>query len=471
MVRPNVILLICHDIGKELGCYGKPVSTPNLDRLAEGGVRFDRHFCNSPPCSPSRSCMVTGRYAHETGAVGLAHFGWPLPEGVRTVVDHLNDGGYETALVGHQHERRPGEGRYQSELNPVGGRKIEDAVDTALDYLKGRAGSERPFYLNIGCMETHASQWGGQDDSKVPRRKVYGSTPDDEVHMMPYLPESKELREQMGYFQACIRHYDREVGRFLDAVEGMGLLKDTVVICTTDHGIANERAKGFLYDAGVEIMLLVRLPDAYGAERGRKVGFLTQNMDVAPTILEAAGLPVPAEMRGRSLWPLLLGGDYVRHDRIFMERNYHDDYDPMRSVRTERFHYIRSMREGAERQWLPHEVPYMNETFVSWHNELWPDCRPPRPREELFDVTADPDEFNDLSGDPAYDVVRAELAEKVERWMRETGDPVLGHGQGLIEAHRREFGAFRDEFYKGGMDFPVYLEWLEENRDRVGPPR
>lgn len=107
----NVIFVITHDIGTELGCYGKPIQSLYLDRFAASGVRFEHAFTNSPCCSPSRCCLMTGKYAHTSGGIGLTHRGWPLPSGQRTVVDVFNDAGIETAHFGSSHERHPGENR------------------------------------------------------------------------------------------------------------------------------------------------------------------------------------------------------------------------------------------------------------------------------------------------------------------------------------------------------------------------
>ncbi len=434
MRRPNVIFFICHDLGKQLGTYGAMVASPNLDRFAERGVRFDNAFCSSPACSPSRCCLMTGKYAHTTGAIGLSHMGWSLSQDVKTVVDYFNEDGYETVHFGLNHERHAGQNHYQlDEERTWDDYDVSNAVDKAVGYLESRVDSSRPFYLNIGCGEVHATSY---------RRKVdiYGGrVPPEDVYMPHYSPDMPELRREFGMFQAAIRYLDTHFQRLLDACERLGFLEDSVVVFTTDHGISNDRAKGTLYDRGVEVSLLVHLPD--DGRNGYSVEHLIQNVDLAPTLLQAAGIEPPADMQGRSFWPLLAGGDYEPHDAIFIERNFHgqkppgqdgfvDLYDPVRAVRTPECHYIRWFEPGAwHRPWLPFEVEPLidraRDRECDDREKLWPVNPEPRRGEELYHVRLDPLEFVDVAGRPEYRHVKAELADRLGRWMRGTKDFVM----------------------------------------------
>lgn len=421
--RPNIIYIVCHDLGKELGCYGRPIATPNIDAFASEGVKFTNYFCNSPACSPSRCCAYTGMYAHTNGVMGLAHEGWSLPPGVRTVVDEFNDGGYETVHIGFQHERPLGTNRYQVDLQKGTHQEsfVENVTEQTLDVLKERGNKGKPLYLNVGIVEAHASLW--LDQWKKNRKDTYGSTPPGDTYMPPYIPDTPALRKEMGNFQACMRFLDRHVVDLFRGVEAAGFREDTLVAFTTDHGISNCRAKGTLYDAGVEITLLMKMPGFI--EPGKNEGVLLQNIDMAPTLLDLAGLPIPARMQGKSFLPLLAGEAYDPHEYIFMERTYHDDYDPMRAIRTPQYHYIRSFDAEAKKEWLPDEPPYMNETYELWHNALWPLKSIPRDPEELFDTEKDPYEFGNVAYAPEYAETRRELAEKLNDWMKRTDDPIL----------------------------------------------
>lgn len=420
--RPNIIYLVCHDLGKHIGCYGAGVASPCLDRFAAGGVKFTNAFCNSPACSPSRGCAQSGRYAHTNGLMGLVNQGWSMPPGTRTVVDHLNDAGYETVHFGLQHERwRASENRYKIEgLTRGEDECAEAALDRAIGHLESRRGSTTPFYMNIGTAEVHASRWQG--NKPWSRQHIYGIDPEDRVHLPKYIPDFPQTRREFAKFQACIRYFDGQVQRLFNAVKWLGHEENTLVVVTTDHGIASERSKGTIYDRGVEIALLMRMPGTIGD--GEVVDDLIQNIDLTPTLLEAAGVEAPESVQGRSFWRRLTGGEYSPHDEIFIERNYHGNFDPMRAVRTRRFHYIRNHAENPKRAWLPHEVNRMNESYTNWLNELWPEKTEPRDEEELFDVESDPDEFVNLANDPDRREIREELRAKVESWMRRTDDPL-----------------------------------------------
>lgn len=430
----NFIYLVCHDLGRHLGCYGALVESPNLDAFARSGVKFNRAFCNSPACSPSRCCAMTGKYAHTSGAVGLSHMGWPLSMGQKTVVDHLNSSGYETVHTGFNHERHPGQNRYKLDFETTWDDwQSDNAINQAIAYLGRRRDEKggRPFYLNIGTHEVHASSFTVKYD------RVYGgAVPPEKVWIPPYSPDQPPLRSMFGKFQASIKFLDTHFQRLLDAVEELGLSDDTMVIFTTDHGISNMRSKGTLYDAGVETALIVRPPG--GSVKNRTVDHLMQNIDLAPTILDAAGIEIPEDMQGKSFWPLLSGREYSPHKEIFTERNFHgekpegrpdedylDLYDPVRAVRTKDFHYIRWFKpELRKRPFMFWECPQMKES--NKFDEIWPDFTQARNAEELYHVALDPCEFRNLADHPEYSGVKAELSSKLEKWMRETGDFATG---------------------------------------------
>lgn len=423
----NIIYFICHDIGKELGCYGKPIDTPNLDRFANKGVKFTNYFCSSPACMPSRCCAYTGLYAHSNGVMGLPSSNYSLDDNIKTVVDYFNENGYETVHVGFQHERSTAAAnRYQIELyKEHQDIYVETAVDKAIEYLANRQNSKKPFYLNIGTIEVHASQWMDQIQKNNDRKAIYGTMHYEKVYMPPYISDVPVLRKEMGNFQACIQYFDKQAKRLFDAIRDMGYEKDALVVCTTDHGISNEHAKGTLYDAGVEIMMLIQLPGLKKA--GMVVDHLIQNIDIAPTFLDAAGIPIPENIQGKSFWPLLNDGEYTPHKEIFIERNYHgaDQYDPMRAVRSDKFHYIRNFDKQAKKEWIPSEVSYIKETYTNWINQLWPEHTQPRDEEELFDIINDPNEFHNLAYEEEYQNIRCELAAKLDNWMHQTNDPLL----------------------------------------------
>ena len=435
--RLNIIYLVCHDLGKHLDCYGADgVPSPFLDNFAQQGALFTNYFTSSPCCSPSRGCAMSGQYAHTNGLMGLVNRGWSMPEETKTVVDYFNEAGYETAHFGFQHERYISTAnRYQVEGLPVypeddwASNRDEEwadrAVPKAIEYLENRADSDQPFYLNIGTVEVHASRW----ESNFPeghiqnRICIYGEDPPDKVYVPPHLPDVSAIRRSLGRFQGAIRFLDGYFQLLLDAVERLGLVENTLVIFTTDHGIAGMRAKGTLYDAGTEIALMMRLPGVI--PEGMVVSELIQNIDIAPTILEAAGVPVPSSMQGKSFWSLLTGEDYEPHEDIVIERTWHGDYDPMRAVRTKQFHYIRNFADEPKKAWLPDEMPILPMALEGSRYHIWPPSINPRGKEELFDIVNDPNEYTDLACDPAYQDIIQTLRDRLDEWMKETEDPLL----------------------------------------------
>jgi arylsulfatase A-like enzyme len=420
--RPNILYVVAHDLGQELGCYGKTLQTPEIDRFAAESVRFTRCFTSSPACAPSRACAYTGLPAHLHGAWGVTPSGCYLPRQVMTVVDHFNLNGYETVHAGVHHERQyAAENRYQREFfRDQSSKHAENAVKDAIGYLKQRQPGSPPFYLNLGTVEVHSSQW--QDLNGVWRDR-YGIADDDDRYYPDGFPEAPQLRREARRFHACLRYLDHHMGRLIDAVDRLGYRDNTVVIFTTDHGIAGPRGKGTLYDMGTELALLVRRPGLNAG--GRTEDALLQNMDIAPTLLDIAEIAAPRSMHGRSFWPLTTGHSYTPHQRIFLQRNFHgtDIRDTMRACRTREHLYILNLEPDAEEEWRHTETPPLSGTYDRWFPEMWPPRERPRPREELYNVADDPRQVRNLADDPQHAVPLNLLAKHVRDHMQTTRDP------------------------------------------------
>ncbi|MCC5848035.1 MAG: sulfatase [Verrucomicrobia bacterium] len=376
MSKLNFVYIVCHDLGRAMGCYGAGVPTPHLDRFASESIRFTRAHCASPACSPSRACAMSGLHAHRSGAIGLAHMGWPLDLNRPTTVDDFNGAGYQTILSGINHERHPRTDRYEVDLTREWSDWMSDrAVDNALRALAQRDES-RPFYLNIATQEPHACTWpavGG----RIPA--IPSGAP---VWDPPGMPDYPGKADDFRRFAAAIAFMDHHIGRFLTGLDRLGLRESTVVVFTTDHGISGPRAKGTLYGLGTEIAMLLRLPDGRHAGETRET--LLSNLDFRPTWCEAFGLAPPENMDGKSFWSVIDQPDAAHRDHLYLERNYHgeklrpddedwtDLYDPIRAIRTPERLYIRHFRPDA-----------------------WPDLV--RPDEELYDLEQDPAETSPIS--------------------------------------------------------------------------
>lgn len=424
--RPNVVMFHCHDLGQFLHCYGvKTVRTPNLDRFAEEGVRFARSFCTQPGCSPSRASLFTGRYPHNNGVMGLTHanFAWDLRPEEKHLAQFLKEAGYATVAVGVIHETRSGAKRcgYDKHINRS---KAAEGTTAAIEQLKQLAAGARPFYLYAGFIEPHRLPYPKGPDRPAGDHGFPGPhlKPDSTlgVDVPGYLRDTPGTREELTGLQGAVRHVDEQFGRFIEAIRELGLEKNTLVIATTDHGIAMPRAKCSVYEPGLQVALLLRHAGRKGWHGGVTRNEMISNIDMLPSILELAGIPVPANVQGRSFAPLLDGRIYVPNDAIFGELTYHGYYDPRRSIRTETHKLIANFStapafQDPSQQWRPRSDPVVPENpATAFHRHL-----------ELYDLSSDPWEQVDLAGKPEYTAIRNELARRLYQHMVETDDPLL----------------------------------------------
>lgn len=439
----NVIYIVCHDLGRHLGCYGRQVSSPNLDAFANQGLRFDRAFCQTAVCSPSRAACLSGLPAHQNGMMGLAHFGWRFAESVKTIVDYSNEVGIETVHCGFSHEGEELNSRYQIDFE-VDWRShpVEAAVDDAIAYLKGYRKQNRrtPFYLNIGTTEVHKSVWSKDTDANgFPSRfhQVYGGPlPDDGVVVPPPTPDIPFTRERFARFASAIRYFDRQMGRLLASIDELGFQKDTLVVFTTDHGMVDLRGKGTLYDRGTEIALMARPPSGTGNIGA--VDHLISNLDVTPTLLEALGVPVPEHLPGRSFLSLLTGnGTYQPNERIFQEWNFggpQDDYSPVRAVREKRYKLLHDYGPHNFDQYYPEEITpdfttqQLTRRRYKDYGPGWQHPNRMTPTIELFDLQKDPYEQHNLAEDTVHAERVGTMSATLKTWMKQTNDHLLqGH--------------------------------------------
>jgi N-sulfoglucosamine sulfohydrolase len=415
---PHILFLTCHDLGRHLHCYGhETLHSPALDALAAGGVRFERAFCTSPGCSPSRAAFATGRYPHSNGVMGLAHppFDWNLNPNELHIAQLLGSAGYETHLFGHQHvttsvprlgfDHLHGFDAVTGCHEPALGATVSERV---IDFLQGKL-PDRPLYLEINLEEPHRPYDQG------------GARPDDTlgVEIPGFLPEGPAAREEMAAFQGALRHGDAAIGHILHALDTAGLTDRTLVVFAADHGIAMPRAKCTLYDPGIEIALIMRWPGGK-LTGGQSISEMVSGVDILPTILEAANVSIPGNIQGRSFLPLLRAAPYPARTEIYAEKSFHSYYDPMRAIRTNRFKYIRNF-DTAFAVEVPADV--QQGTIYRRHVELY--VGGPHPAAELYDLDADPLERDNLSGSIDYRETESSLNALLWSWMVETADPLL----------------------------------------------
>lgn len=409
--RQNLLIVHWHDLGRYLGVYGHhDVASPNLDRLAAEGVLFTRAHATAPLCSPSRGSLFTGRYPQSNGLVGLAHHGWEYRAGVRTLPHFLAESGWHTALFGMQHETS-----YPANL----GYAEFDVSNSFCEYVVEQAGAwlaaapPQPFLLTTGFFETHRP---------YPRDR-YEPAEADGVTVPDYLPDTGAVRDDLAEFYGSIAVADAKVGELLDALAGGGLDENTWVVFLTDHGPALPRAKSTLYDAGTGIALIVRPPRGSGIAP-RRYDELFSGVDLLPTLLELLGVEIPTEVEGLSHAGNLTAPpaetDEIR-SAVYSTKTYHDSFDPIRAIRTKEYSYIENYasRPLLDLPWDIADSPPGK--ALADHLDT------PRPARELYDLTADPAERDNLLGPGATDKAEAiaeDLALLLNEWREKTRDVI-----------------------------------------------
>lgn len=418
MKKYNVLYLHTHDTGRGIQPYDAAVQTPNLMHLAEEGALFRNAYCVGPTCSPSRSGLLTGQYPHQNGMFGLAHRGFSLNDYGKHLANFLKENGYETALFGMQHEacdeKTIGYDKTFVEPRKSGAdRELWDGrnAEQAMRFI--RAEHEKPFFVSYGMEATHK-----------PYPAVDPAIKPDYVKVPSCLPDTPETREDYAGFLTTARQADDIIGEILQTLKEAGLYEDTIILYTTDHGIALPHMKCTLYDTGVGVALILSAP---GQRSGRTVDGLVSQIDIYPTLCELLGLEKPEWLEGISLLPLLTGEKKQVRDAVFAEINYHAARDPQRMVRTKRYKYIK--RYADDHHYVPCNIDsgaakelLVEQGLLGW--DLG--------GEQLYDVYLDPAERVNLAANPAYADVLDEMRSLLKQHMEETGDEIETKGLTVV---------------------------------------
>ncbi len=431
MKSPNLIVIVCHDLGQYLGCYGvAEARTPNIDQLAAEGMRFENNFCCAPQCSPSRAGLWTGRFPHANGVVGLTHgqFGNDLNPGETHLAEVLREHGYETHLWGGAHEMRTPEGRFA--VNHGHNHTAIEMGDGVAAWLQQRGDDEAPFFIEMNTFEPHRP---------FPHEGVE-ALPHESLSIPPYLPDIPEVREDLAEMEASIACVDLAVGKMRAALQEKGLAENTLFVFTVDHGIPFTRAKMTLYDPGLETALIMAGP---GIEPGQTKTEMISNVDLFPTLLDYLKLPVTGDLHGRSFTGLLDGSEYQENEFIFGEKTFHTYYDPMRGVRTKKWKLIANFEHTP---WQETSGDYLNnaKSYVEVAtSEMYRSVNGVHQPLELYDLENDPGETQNLAQEEAHRETRDGLIKVLHAWMERTGDPLL-HGPMAQGAYRERMAAFKE---------------------------
>ena len=427
--KPNILVITCHDLGDYLGCYGTPVETPNLDKLAQEGVMFAQHYASATICCPSRASLWTGCYAHTHGLMGLMPRGWEMDvDRCPHAASILKSEGYQTHLFGLQHEHWDPYVLGFDDVHDVASTFGDDVTPVFLDWLMEKRESNVPFFAAVGFFEAHRIGSASQGPSpefigQLPshfQRDNYSSDDPADVEVRPYLPDIPEQRQELADFYGSIKYLDEIVGHILVTLDNVGLADNTLVVFTSDHGASFLHSKATLYDGGVKIPLLMRLPDTL--PQGKEVAELISNVDVLPTILDLIDAEVPQHFQGTSFLKLAKGEQASEKGCVFAEKNYTTYFDPARMARTKQFKYIRN---GLRKGFFDFVLTEIEMSQTSFRNNLdvfkFYDSR--RVLEELYDLEADPAEMNNVADDPAYQEALAEMRTILDQHLELTDDP------------------------------------------------
>jgi len=427
--RPNFVIIIGDDISAaDLGCFGnRGIRTPNLDRLAAAGLRFTNAYVTASSCSPSRSSILTSRYPHNLETAAELH--GELPAGLPLLPGILRAAGYYTVQSGKAHfGTTPGRvtGPALAAFDVHGDGELGDlaggrsGANRWVDRLRERP-ADRPFFMWFAAHDAHRV-WDADSFA--------GITRPEEVTVPPQLVDTPETRADLASYYDEIVRLDYFVGEVVRELERQKVLEDTVVIFLADNGRPFPGAKTRLNDDGVKTPLIMRWPRGI-PRAGQVTPALASTIDLAPTLLELAGLAPPETFQGVSLVPVLRDPGATVRDYVFAEQNWHNFPAHVRMVRQGRYVYLRNARPE-----LP--LPGASDTFYNPSadalrrldgegrlNALQRDVfLAPRPAEELYDVALDPVQARNLALEAEPPPALAQLRAVLDRWTRETGDTV-----------------------------------------------
>jgi arylsulfatase A-like enzyme len=402
--KPNILYIHSHDSGRYLRPYGHNIPTPNIDKLAHQGVLFRQVHSAAPTCSPSRAALLTGQCPHRSGMLGLAHLGWSLNDYSQVIIHPLHANGYHTVLAGLQHIAADPATIGYDEMLPHRTTHAIDVAPAAVRFLGNHP--QQPFFLDVGFFETH---------------RDYPEPVDNPSYIQPPAPilDNAETRRDMAGFHASARALDQAVGAVLDALQAAGLAETTLVISTTDHGIAFPQMKCDLRDTGTGISLILRGPGSFSG--GKVCDAMLSNIDVYPTICDYLGIAKPAWLEGKSFLPVLQGARSEINEEVYSEVTFHAAYEPKRCVRTKRWKYIRRF-DGRTTSVLPNCDDGASKSY--WLENGWK-TEPLVHEEELYDLIFDPMEHSNLAREALTKDTLAQMRKRLDAWMRRTNDPLL----------------------------------------------
>lgn len=429
---PNIILIIADDMNwDDCGAYGHPnIQTPNIDKLAEEGMRFDRAYITASSCSPSRASMIMGRYPHNTGAEQLH---WGIPPGSPTFVEALKKQGYYTAAAGKWHmgdhirhhfdkiyeantagfQLPSGDGKEPPKMIAQQPSGCEDWKQSLESRPKGQ-----PFFMWFAALDPHRAY---EDGILATPHKI------SDVIVPPYLPDTKEVREDFRLYYDEIGRLDMYIGKVMAQLKKEGIEDNTLIIFLSDNGRPFPRDKTTLYEGGIKTPFIVKWPGKLKA--GTSTEHLISSIDIAPSILEVAGITPSSQYEGESFLPLLMGEEVISRNYVFAEDHWHDYEDHARAIISQDWKLIRN--DYPDLAATPSADAGRSPTFQAMlklkeqgelTNAQLACFKVPRANYELYNLKDDPFELHNLAEDPAHSRIKQDLIKALDDWGIETHD-------------------------------------------------
>ncbi|MDD2797151.1 MAG: sulfatase [Bacteroidales bacterium] len=417
--RPNIVVFIADDAGMDFGCYGNPnISTPNIDKLARDGIRFQNAFLTSPQSSPSRTSMLSGKFAHTIGTEDL-HSG--LDNKTSILPKYLHQGGYTTAYMLKTHWGDNGDKQWDYHIEgnylPNQGPLEEGIFQNYTRFLDQHKSS--PFFLWVGFVDPHRP---------YNRNNTVQINSPKKIKIPPYLVNDAETKRDFADYYNELSRMDKDVGRMMRELEQRGLMENTIIVFLSDNGMPFPRAKGSLYDSGIQTPLIFswkgRIEKGVVSHNG-----LVSTVDLAPTLLDLAGLPIQTDMFGRGFKNILFNHQATGQEYVYSERNWHDTDEYIRCIRSSKYKLIYNAYYD-----LPHGTPMDLSTSPSWYalkkrqrkghlpNAMSQIFTSPRAMVEIYDLEHDPYELNNLADRAEYLNIGQQLSHQLVKWQAETND-------------------------------------------------
>lgn len=420
--QPNILFILSEDMSTDLACYGmQAVKTPVLDELAATGIQYMNAFGTNSICSPSRSNMMTGVHQNRINAQHhRSNRKIPLKAPYKPITSYLREAGY-TCIIGNKKINKTSKkidvNFKHNMLGPWDGTQQFGLFDKK-DIIEI---SDQPFFAQVTLNVTHRGDWW-KDTRNQSTHKVNPK----EVVLPPHYADTPEIRMDWAKYLDQVEKMDDQVGILLDELETKGIRDNTIIIFMADNGRCNIRGKGYLYDPGLRLPLLVNWPAKISG--GKKDERLVASVDVAATILDAAGVSLPEYMTAKSI----LNPIKEEREYVYSARDLWDEIlEQSRAISTKKFRYIKNniptKSLDAHQAYLEFHRPAVHVMRTLYKEDKLSPLQahfflPEKEKEELYDIVNDPFEENNLINDPAYSQVLSKMKSYYREWQQQYHD-------------------------------------------------